>query len=355
MTKTFPLLILLTVALTVLVTACSATTPLAPAHSPIATGPAAPELDAKHKADSAILGNLQVDFRLEQTIKIEGQAEEVEQRFFRQIVLQNGDSSITIWSDALDESVARIMYVQIGEHTYEYAVTPHYQNCVLLNDHSYRPLPASVVSAADLLDDSMLRDQPAMQLIAQDVPLNGFITDHYTFTDNALRAGASQATGEVWLAPHSAVTVRQTGTFTGVLDTMIGINNEVLPAQITQARWEYNLTQLPADTAITLPTACAQQQTGDASVALPAAIRDVYHGLDTITFKTTASADDVTTFYQTEMLARGWQIGEPLQTGSSVQLSYRQDEREALVTIATSSFGENQETSVTIRFSRLQP
>jgi hypothetical protein len=191
-------------------------------------------------------------------------------------------------------------------------------------------------SGSMLTPDALIGSIPEAQLVERGVQVNGFTTDRYTFTINEQTPNyQGEAKGEIWAAQDPAVVVRHIGEFTG---TITGVATEEggapLPDQLGNLRWEYNVTQLAANTSITLPEACAQQQAAGADIPLPANISNRVQMGDLISFETSESPDKIVSFYQTEMAAQGWQAGEVSQYGSDYQLTFSKDGREVTILIS---------------------
>ncbi|GIV92911.1 hypothetical protein [Chloroflexus sp.] len=279
--------------------------------------------------DLNALGNVQVEMKLEGTSQESGQQAEPFNLVMRQIILTNGDRSLTMESTSPESGLVRIISVQVGDQVYQYVEDSNQPYCMAMGNFD-------LFSGSMLTPDALIGSIPEAQLVERGVQVNGFTTDRYTFTINEQTPNyQGQAKGEIWASQNPAVVVRHIGEFTG---TITGVATEEggapLPDQLGNLRWEYNVTQLAANTSITLPEACAQQQAAGADIPLPANISNRVQMGDLISFETSESPDKIVSFYQTEMAAQGWQAGEVSQYGSDYQLTFSKDGREVTILIS---------------------
>jgi|DewCreStandDraft_5_1066085.scaffolds.fasta_scaffold01860_8 hypothetical protein len=280
-------------------------------------------------ADLTALGNVQVEMKLEGTSQESGQEAEPFNLVMQQIILANGDRSLTMESTSPESGLVRIISVQVGGQVYQYVEDSNQPYCMAMGNFD-------LFSGSMLTPDALIGSIPEAQLVERGVQVNGFTTDRYTFTINEQTPNyQGEAKGEIWAAQDPAVVVRHIGEFTG---TITGVTTEEggtpLPGQLGNIRWEYNVTQLDANTNITLPETCAQQQAAGAEIPLPANISNRVQMGDLISFETTESPDNIVSFYQTEMVAQGWQAGEVSQYGSDYQLTFSKDGRTATILVS---------------------
>lgn len=310
-------------------TAASDTAPSTAASTPSTdtTVEQAPVLSTN--ADLTALGNVQVEMKLEGTSQESGQEAEPFNLVMQQIILTNGDRSLTMESTSPESGLVRIISVQVGGQVYQYVEDNNQPYCMAMGNFD-------LFSGSMLTPDALIGSIPEAQLVERGVQVNGFSTDRYTFTINEQTPNyQGQAKGEIWAAQDPAVVVRHIGEFTGMIT---GVTTEEggtpLPSQLGNIRWEYNVTQLTANTGITLPETCAQQQSAGADIPLPANISNKVQMGDLISFETTDSPDKIVSFYQTEMVAQGWQASEVSQYGSDYQLSFSKDGRNVSILVS---------------------
>lgn len=290
-------------------------------------------------ADLTALGNVQVEMKLEGTSQESGQEAVPFNLVMQQIILTNGDRRLTMESTSPESGLVRIISVQVGGQMYQYVEDSNQPYCMAMGNFD-------LFTGSMLTPDALIGSIPDAQLVERGVQVNGFTTDRYTFTINEQTPNyQGQAKGEIWTAQNPAVVVRHIGEFTG---TITGVTTEEggapLPDQLGNIRWEYNVTQLDTNTSITLPETCAQQQAAGADIPLPANISNRVQMGDLISFETTESPDNIVSFYQTEMVAQGWQAGEVSQYGSDYQLTFSKDGRNVSILISV----VNNKTSVII-------
>ncbi len=276
------------------------------------------------------LGNVQVEMNMAGVAREEGKPEEPFNLLIRQIILENGDRSLTIESTSSDGRLVRITSIQIGGETYQYSEEGNQQFCF------------SMGSMADLFEGSMLTpDQlignlESVQLVERGVQVNGFTTDRYTFSAKEQTANyQGEAKGEIWAASNPAIVVRHVGELIGTITGIAVEDGDApLPGQLGNLRWEYNVTRLAANTTLTLPEACAQQQAASADIPLPPNVSNQARMGDLISFETADSPENVATFYQTEMAAKGWSAGNSSQYENTYLLTFTKDGREVSITIS---------------------
>jgi hypothetical protein len=276
------------------------------------------------------LGNVQVEMNMAGVAREEGKPEEPFNLLIRQIILENGDRSLTIESTSADSRLVRITNIQIGGETYQYSEEGSQQFCF------------SMGSMADLFEGSMLTpDQlignlESAQLVERGVQVNGFTTDRYTFSVKEQTANyQGEAKGEIWAASNPAIVVRHVGELIGTITGIAEENGTApLPSQLGNLRWEYNVTRLAANTTLSLPEACAQQQAASADIPLPPNVSNQARMGDLISFETADSPENVATFYQTEMAAKGWRAGNSSQYENTYLLTFTKDGREVSITIS---------------------
>jgi hypothetical protein len=276
------------------------------------------------------LGNVQVEMNMAGVAREEGKPEEPFNLLIRQIILENGDRSLTIESTSSDSRLVRITTIQIGGETYQYSEEGNQQFCF------------SMGSMADLFEGSMLTpDQligklESAQLVERGVQVNGFTTNRYTFSVKEQTANyQGEAKGEIWAASNPAIVVRHVGELIGTITGIAEENGTApLPSQLSNLRWEYNVTRLEANTTLSLPEACAQQQAASADIPLPPNVSNQARMGDLISFETADSPENVATFYQTEMAAKGWRAGNSSQYENTYLLTFTKDGREVSITIS---------------------
>ncbi|WP_322495383.1 hypothetical protein [Chloroflexus sp.] len=324
----------------------AAANPAATAAPTTATGPTAAAGSAIERPpvtstdiDVTVLGNVQVEMKIDGLLKTEGQADEPIKLTFLEIWLQNGDRSLTVESDSPDIGLSRIIYVQIGDQAYQYVESGSNRNCLNITG-------SDMFADSILTPDSLIGDLQDARLAERGVQVNGFTTDRYTFNLTEQTLGyQGQAKGEIWVSANPAVVVRHIGELTGTITSdALDESGAPLPGGISNVRWEYNVTKLAGNPSLTLPTVCEQLQAVGADIPLPPNISNQMRMGELISFETTDSAANMATFFQTEMVANGWQAGETSQYGDTYQLTFSKDGRTATVMIST----ENNKTSVII-------
>lgn len=350
-----PFLALLSAVLVVLLVACGGGTASNPTPTPTAeqarptrtprpaatepaptTAPAATRETAERppitsaETDFAALGNVQVEMKIDGVLKTEGKADEPIKLNFLEIRLQNGDRSLIIESESPDTGLSRIIYTQIGDQAYQYIESGNDRNCLNITG-------SDMFTSSMVTPDSLIGDLKDATLAERGVRVNGFTTDRYTFnlSEQAL-SYQGQATGEIWVASNPTVVVRHVGEINGTLtgDTL-SEDGTPLAGVLSNLRWEYNVTKIADNTTIDLPEICAQQQAAGADIPLPPNISNRLQMGELISFETTDSAANVAKFFQTEMVAQGWQAGESTQYGDTYQLTFSKDGRTATVNIST--------------------
>ncbi|MGQ9611947.1 hypothetical protein, partial [Chloroflexus sp.] len=279
--------------------------------------------------DLSGLGNVRIEMKMEGTAQESGKDAEPFNLLLQQIILTNGDRSLTIESTSPESGLVRITSVQIGGQVYQYVEDSNQPYCLAMGN-------IDLFSESMLTPDALIGSLSDAQLVERGVQVNGFTTDRYTFTMSEQTANyQGQTRGEIWAAQDPAVVVRHIGELTGTITGIAMEEGETpLPGQLSNIRWEYNVTQLTANTGITLPETCAQQQAAGADIPLPTNISNRVQMGDLISFETTDSPDKIVSFYQTEMVAQGWQAGEVSQYGSDYQLSFSKNGRDVSILVS---------------------
>ncbi|MGQ9526449.1 hypothetical protein [Chloroflexus sp.] len=279
--------------------------------------------------DLSGLGNVRIEMKMEGTAQESGKDAEPFNLLLQQIILTNGDRSLTIESTSPESGLVRITSVQIGGQVYQYVEDSNQPYCLAMGN-------IDLFSESMLTPDALIGSLSDAQLVERGVQVNGFTTDRYTFTMSEQTANyQGQTKGEIWAAQDPAVVVRHIGELTGTITGIAMEEGETpLPGQLSNIRWEYNVTQLTANTGITLPETCAQQQAAGADIPLPTNISNRVQMGDLISFETTDSPDKIVSFYQTEMVAQGWQAGEVSQYGSDYQLSFSKNGRDVSILVS---------------------
>lgn len=287
------------------------------------------------------LGNVQVEMSIEGTIKTEGQADESIQIVMREIRLQNGNRNLVIESTTPDQGIERINYFLIDGETFQYAERGNDRTCISVSGSDF--FTGSIITP-----ESLIGDLKEATLAERGVQVNGFTTDRYTFSLNEQNLGyQGQANGEIWVASNPNIVVRHIGTLNGSFGGIaVEEGGEILPQSTGNLSWKYNVTQIAANTTITLPEVCAQQQAAHADIPFPPNISNQLRTSNLISFETSDTAANIAQFYQTEMVAKGWQASETNQYGDTYQLTFTKDGRTATVNI---SAGDKQ-TMVIILF-----
>ncbi|WP_322817231.1 hypothetical protein [Chloroflexus sp.] len=315
----------------------SAPTTAAPTTSGSTTTEKPPVLSTN--TDLSGLGNVRIEMKMEGTAQESGKDAEPFNLLLQQIILTNGDRSLTIENTSPESGLVRIANIQIDDQVYQYVEDSNQPYCLAMGD-------MDLFNGSMLTPDTLIGSLSDAQLVERGVQINGFTTDRYTFTISEQTANyQGQSKGEIWVAQNPAVVVRHIGELTGII-TNIAMEEGVtpFPGQLSNIRWEYNVTQLAANTGITLPETCAQQQSAGADIPLPANISNKVQMGDLISFETTDSPDKIVSFYQTEMVAQGWQAGGVSQYGSDYQLSFSKDGRNVSIFVSV----VDNKTSVTI-------
>ncbi len=288
------------------------------------------------------LGNVQIEMKLNGVIKTEGQTDEPINITFLETRLQNGDRSLTIASESPDTGLTQIIYLQLGGQMYQYVESRQDRQCLSTSG-------SDIFNGSLLTPDSLIGNLSNAKLIEREVRINGFTTDRYSFNLEEQELGyRGQARGELWVATNPTVVVRHIGELNGTLtDTALDEGGVLIPGSVGNLRWEYNVTRLAANTTITLPNECAQQQAASADIPLPPNISNQVRMGELISFETTTSAADIVSFYRTEMVNQGWRADETTQYGDTYQLTFSKDGRVANVNIST----QNNKTMVIILLS----
>ncbi|MGB9738860.1 MAG: hypothetical protein ACP5UR_07830 [Chloroflexus sp.] len=276
------------------------------------------------------LGNVQVEMSLEGTIKTEGQTDESIRIVMQEIRLQNGNSRLVIESTTPDQGISRISYFLIDGETFQYTERGDERTCISVSGSDF-------FTGSMLTPESLIGDLKEATLAERGVQVNGFTTDRYTFSLNEQSLGyQGQASGEIWVASSPNIVVRHIGTLNGSFGGIaVEEGGEILPQSTGNLSWKYNVTQIAQTPTITLPETCTQQQAAGADIPLPPNISNQLRTNDMISFEASDTAANIAQFYQTEMVAKGWQAGTVTQYGDTYQLTFTKDGRTATITIST--------------------
>jgi hypothetical protein len=269
------------------------------------------------------LGNVQVEMNMAGVAREEGKPEEPFNRLVRQIILENGDWSHTIEGTPSDSRLFRITTIQIGGERYQYEEEGNQQFCFSMGSR------ADLFKGSMITPDQLIGNLESAQLVERGVQVNGFTTNRYTFSVKEQTANyQGEAKGEIWAASNPAIVVRHVGELIGTITGIAEENGTApLPIQLSNLCWEYNVTRLEANTTLSLPEACAQQLAASADIPLPPNVSNLARTGDLIMFETVDSLENVATFYQTEMEAKGWRTG-------NTSLTFTKDGRKASITIS---------------------
>lgn len=276
------------------------------------------------------LGNVQVEMSIEGIIKTEGQADESIRIVMQEIRLQNGNQSFVIESTTPDQGVERISYFLIDGETFQYVERGDDRTCFSVSG-------SDLFTGSIITPESLIGDLKEATLAERGVQVNGFTTDRYTFSLDEQSLGyQGQASGEIWVASSPNIVVRHIGTLNGSFGGIaVEEGGTILPQSTGSLSWKYNVTQIAANTTITLPETCTQQQAAGADIPLPPNISNQLRTNDVISFEASDTAANIAQFYQTEMVAKGWQAGAVTQYGDTYQLTFTKDSRTATITIST--------------------
>jgi hypothetical protein len=167
--------------------------------------------------------------------------------------------------------------------------------------------------------------------------VNNIDAGHYTFDERAFGPlPPSDSTGEMWVAADGGYLVRYLVSTVGDA----GYFGEGTDGTVT---WDYELTDVNSPAAILLPAACTA---GSLDAPTPPDATDVVRNASSLSFSTASSLADVTTYYEAELSALGWQpISDPaVFDGGTSQDFTRDDSRLSLVITETDS-------GTTVRFA----
>ncbi len=279
------------------------------------------------ESDLAALGSYQTTMRIEGTIQEEGQPEEPVLIIFQQLVLANGDRSLSIETNTADEGVSRINYLQIGNEIYQYTETSGEQTCFSMTD-------MEGLMGDMLRPESFIGDRSDARLVERGVNVNGFTTDRYVFSvSEQTGIYTGKVEGEIWVSASPAIVARHRGELSGQIQSSTDEDGTLLFGQLSNLRWQYDVERAPANAQITLPPKCEEQRSASADIPLPSNAGNMMRFGDFISFETTDPVNTVVTFFETEMKAGGWQAGEKTEFGGTVLLSFSKDGREVSISI----------------------
>jgi len=155
----------------------------------------------------------------------------------------------------------------------------------------------------------------------------GVAADHYTFDDQALgQQDIAPSTGEVWVAPDSALVVKY-------LLSTDGGPEYFGEGGAGTVSWDYQLTDIDAPVESTVPEGCP------AGVVTAPTLPDATNVSSlpgVLTYETASSVADASAFYVEQLAALGWVPAEtPAVSESVVFQTYQRADQTLTVLVAT--------------------
>lgn len=159
--------------------------------------------------------------------------------------------------------------------------------------------------------------------------IDNVAVNHYTFDERAFgQQGAAKSTGEIWVAPEAGYLVKYLLTTEGDANTF----GEGIQGSLT---WDYELSNVNQPITFTLPADCPA---GIVDAPLLPDASSVSNMPSVLSYKTASSLTDIITFYQSEMLKRGWELtGEPNITDTTALLDFKQGDQTMSIVVTTSN------------------
>jgi hypothetical protein len=155
--------------------------------------------------------------------------------------------------------------------------------------------------------------------------VNGVSANHYTFDARALGlSGLGSGSGEAWVASEGGYLLKYTFPFEGS-EEYFGEGEGV----IGTLTWEYELLDINQPVALTLPEGCPYGRV-DVPILDDATETDEMPG--TTTYKTTATIEEVITFYQEQLPGMGWEeVAEPALSEGGGAVTFVQGETQLTI------------------------
>jgi len=217
---------------------------------------------------------------------------------------------------------------QVGDTSYMYSPeSTEEQKCVgFSTQETQSPMGAL------LKPDQLIGGVEKATLVARDQTVNGVTTDHYTFDEGGLGFGTfGSAKGDLWLAKDGNYLVKYSGTATG--------SNSIMGTEAEGTfTWEYNVEDVGAIEAITLPEECAGQAPAT-DIPVPENATEKSSFGTIITFKSSEDPAALAAFYQEQLPANGWTAGEASNLETMQMLEFTKEDRKLSVTITTEEAG----------------
>jgi hypothetical protein len=179
-------------------------------------------------------------------------------------------------------------------------------------------------------DDFLMgADFSGAQRVLPNENVNGVMTRHYRFSENAVNLapnGLTNVHGDMWVAVDGGYAVRQTISADGAAVAFGGAQGHL--------EWTYDLLDVNVPVGIEAPAGC--DAAGTDMPTMPDAAEVTSMG-GFVSYTTASPSADVVAFYQAEMAAQGWAAGQAsTDTPGFATLGFTRDAETASVLITES-------------------
>lgn len=158
--------------------------------------------------------------------------------------------------------------------------------------------------------------------------VNGVRAKHYKYDESAATLGAGvKVSGDIWVAVDGGFVVRETTTWKGA-----GLFGQESATAQGEGKWTWELSDVNKALTVKPPDSCQSKAAG--LPIMKDATEKTTMG-DIIMYKSASTLADVTAFYEKEMVAAGYTMGEKQDMGDITMLSFEKAGDNVVVTITT--------------------
>jgi hypothetical protein len=181
---------------------------------------------------------------------------------------------------------------------------------------------------------TLMKDITVDQLIAKGEMVNGVLADHYTvknadigFGTGTSQSGVTSQSGEVWLAQDGGYAVKFTGQAQGSFNLISTFTGTVT--------WTYDVKDINRVASIDLPPECSIQQNSQSDLVFPPNATGLSQLGQMTVFSSPDKPTDVSSFFQTNLPAKGWtvdSVNDSLGSVITIQISKAGQKMQIMIT-----------------------
>jgi hypothetical protein len=237
---------------------------------------------------------LSYDFRWESTE--EGQTETGSWQMIQEVVKQP-PAQRTVWSSVEDGEESSYESIQIGPETY---INSGDGWIVMVSGSAEEPQMDALFS-----DPFDVVSGNTGKLVQRNVVVNGLSTDHYQFDESTLGATiglgvVAKAQGDVWVSTEYDVVVKYSARYEG----------EDLAATGGSGVLELDFELSDVNQPISIEAPAGVESPIPADIPIMDDATDLFAVEGMVSFATSQSLEEVTTFYDAQLATQGWTKGE---------------------------------------------